>query len=310
MSDRPTLQDILEVQQHFGLPSPALVEKDWHVVRALAAIMAVDTAPFRLIFGGGTALGRAYGLVQRMSEDIDLRIVGVERPTKGQLRKLRKAVTAALLEAGFKFDPDNPKHRITKYKGHYTLYQIPYEALAEGAGALRPEIKIELAVFPLRRPAVERSVSSFVAEARGKPPEILKLNCASVPETVADKLVALTRRAGEQLAGLLDERDQTLVRHIHDFHATREHYDSADVANLAREIMADEAVQRAEDFPAYQADPRAESLKAIDGIVASKDYSADYATFRRDMVYGGGVDFETAIATLKKLGECLRMIED
>ena len=112
--------------------------------------MAVDTKPFRLIFGGGTALGRAYGLIKRMSEDIDLRIVGVDRPSKGQLRKLRKAITAALLQAGFKFDPDNPAHRMTKYKGHYTVYQIPYEPVTEGA--LRPEIKIELSVFSLRRP--------------------------------------------------------------------------------------------------------------------------------------------------------------
>ena len=32
-------------------------------------------APFRLIFGGGTASGRAHRLIRRMSEDIDLKIV-------------------------------------------------------------------------------------------------------------------------------------------------------------------------------------------------------------------------------------------
>lgn len=74
MSDKPSLQDLLEVQKHFGLPSPALVEKDWYVVKALAAIVAVDAAPFRLVFGGGTALSRAHRLIRRMSEDIDLKI--------------------------------------------------------------------------------------------------------------------------------------------------------------------------------------------------------------------------------------------
>ena len=38
---------------HFGLPSPALVEKDFHVVKALAAIAAIETAPLGLVFGGG-----------------------------------------------------------------------------------------------------------------------------------------------------------------------------------------------------------------------------------------------------------------
>jgi hypothetical protein len=70
LSDNPSLQDLLEVQRHFGLPSPALVEKDWHVVNALGAITAADTAPARLVFGGGTALSRAHRLIRRMSEDI------------------------------------------------------------------------------------------------------------------------------------------------------------------------------------------------------------------------------------------------
>jgi hypothetical protein len=44
LNDKPTLQDLLEIQEHFGLPSPALVEKDWHVMRALAAIAAIAAA--------------------------------------------------------------------------------------------------------------------------------------------------------------------------------------------------------------------------------------------------------------------------
>lgn len=55
-SDKPTPQDLLEVQRHFGLTSPALVEKDWHVVKALGAITAAKTAPTRLVFGGGDRL--------------------------------------------------------------------------------------------------------------------------------------------------------------------------------------------------------------------------------------------------------------
>ena len=74
MNDKPSLQDLLEVQRSFGLPSAALVEKDWYVVKALAAITAADTAPLRLVFGGGTALSRAHRLLRRMSEDIDLKI--------------------------------------------------------------------------------------------------------------------------------------------------------------------------------------------------------------------------------------------
>ena len=164
-------RELLEVQAYFGLPSPALVEKDLYVVKALAAIAAIDTTPLRLVFGGGTALSRAHRLVRRMSEDIDLRIVGDKPPGRGALRRLRDAITEALLGAGFKFDPKDPVYRKSGNESRYTIYRLPYEPAATGEGALRPTIQIETAVWPLRRPAVERPVISFVTEALRRPPE-------------------------------------------------------------------------------------------------------------------------------------------
>jgi predicted nucleotidyltransferase component of viral defense system len=307
LNDKPSLQDLLEIQQHFGLPTPALVEKDWYVVKALAAIAAADTKPFRLVFGGGTALSRAHGLIRRMSEDIDLRILGVEKPTRGQLRKLRHTITQALLGAGFAFDPEKPEHRTTKHEGRYTVYRLPYTPSAEGEGALRPEILIETAVFPLRRAGIERPVMSFMAEGRGEPAEIAATECTSVAETVAEKFVALTRRAGAQFAGLRGKRDPTLVRHIYDLHATRDKYDAGVVAALARDVMVADAELRRKDFPAYEAAPVAETLKAVEGIAADEEYRTAYADFCRDMVYGQNLpDFDMAVATLKELAQRLK----
>jgi hypothetical protein len=122
LSEKPSLEELLEVQEHFGLPAPALVEKDWYVVKALAAIAAVDTDDFRLVFGGGTALSRAHKLTKRMSEDVDLKIVCEKSPSRGALRRLRADITGALQAAGFAFNPDTDEHRISKYKGRYTKY--------------------------------------------------------------------------------------------------------------------------------------------------------------------------------------------
>jgi predicted nucleotidyltransferase component of viral defense system len=144
LSDKPTLEELLEVQEHFGLPGPALVEKDWYVVKALAAIAAVDTGDFRLVFGGGTALSRAYKLTKRMSEDVDLKIVCDKKPSRGALRKLRNDITDALLGGGFVFDPENEKHRVSMYDNHYTKYRLPYAAIAEGKGILRPMSRLKL----------------------------------------------------------------------------------------------------------------------------------------------------------------------
>jgi len=189
LSDKPSLPDLLEVQAYFGLPSPALVEKDWHVVKAVAAITPADTAPLRLVFGGGTAPSRAHRLIRRMSEDIDLKIVGDAEPTRPALRRLRDTITQALLAAGFRFDPANRAYRNSRNESRYTIYRLPYEPSAAGEGALRPEIQIETAVWPLRRPAVALPVSSFVAETFKRPPEVPSIACVSITQTAAARVI-------------------------------------------------------------------------------------------------------------------------
>jgi predicted nucleotidyltransferase component of viral defense system len=292
---------LLEVQRHFGLPSPALVEKDWYVVKALAAIVSVDAKPFRLVFSGGTALSRAHRLIRRMSEDIDLKITSEERLTRPALRHLRDLITKALLEAGFQFDPENPAHRESGNASRYTLYRLPYAPVVAGEGTLRPEIQIETAVWPLRRPAIEWPVISFLAEAFKGSPEVATIPCVALVETAAEKFVALTRRAGAELADAGGPRDPTLVRHMYDLHMIRAHYDLAEVAFLAREIMLADAAAYGHQFPAYRANPVAETLRAVAALVADPGFAGRYAAFQRDMVYGERVDFETAFAAVVSL---------
>lgn len=310
MSGEPTLEELLEVQAYFRLPSAALVEKDFYVVKALAAIAAVELKELhlRLVFGGGTALSRAHRLIRRMSEDIDLRIVtDSSRPGRGTLRRLRARITEALLGVGFKFDPEDPAYRKTGNETRYTIYRLPYEPAATGEGALRPTIQIETAVWPLNRPAVELSVISFVAEALQRPPEVATIECVSILETAADKFVALTRRAGAELAGLIAEPDPTLVRHLHDLHALREHYDPAEVAALTREIMLADAAAYGNQFPAYREDPIRETLRAIEGLAGDAGYARQYAEFQRLMVYGGGAGYDVCYETLRELSEPIRL---
>ena len=301
MSDEITLQDLLEVQQHFGLPSAALVEKDFHVVQALAAIIAIDTAPLRLVFGGGTALSRAHRIIRRMSEDIDLRIVSDREPTRPELRRLREKITEALLQAGFRFDPDNPAHRESRNESRYTNYRLPYDPLLRGEGALRPEIQIEISVWPLRIAAIDLPVSSFVAEAFQRPPEISNIACVSIVETAADKFVALTRRVGSELANADRVRDDTLVRHIYDLHVARDRCHPVEVASLLRAIMLADAEAYGNQFPAYRGNPMAETLRAVNGLQIDPVYRQHYEEFQRDMVYGDHIGYETCLGTLQEL---------
>lgn len=55
--------------------SPAILEKDILVTEVLRAISQIALPGLTLTFSGGTCLAKAYQLLERMSEDIDLRLV-------------------------------------------------------------------------------------------------------------------------------------------------------------------------------------------------------------------------------------------
>ena len=165
---------------------------------ALAAINAADVKPFRLVFSGGTALSRAHRLIRRMSEDIDLKIVSDEPRSRPELRKLRDTVTSALLHAGFQFDPENAAHRESGNASRYTVYRLPYTPQVTGEGALRPEIKIETAVWPLRLPSVERSVTSFWAEAFKQPAEVPSIPCVATRRDGCGEVCSVDQARGSR----------------------------------------------------------------------------------------------------------------
>ena len=101
MSAELTQEFCTDVAEALGLPHPGLVEKDFYVVRALTVLQGIEAEGARLVFGGGTSLCRAYRLIERMSEDIDLRIVGPTPLSEGGRRRFRKKVTDGLLAAGW-----------------------------------------------------------------------------------------------------------------------------------------------------------------------------------------------------------------
>ncbi len=303
MSD-DTQRQYREVQAHFRLPSVALVEKDVHVVRAIQALNAIDAAPFALVFAGGTALARAHKLVKRMSEDVDFKVVPLPAAPvsasrlRKQLGTLRDRVTASLREAGFG-EVGDPRSR---NGNRYSLWQVPYGTGAPAGEGLRPAIQIEMTYAQLRLPAVFLPVSSFVADAFSQSPEVSGIDCASLIETAAEKLVSLTRRTAMELAGLSPDPDPTLVRHIYDLHALANQVEASTVIDLARNIAKTDAAEFRNQYPAYAEDIAGETRKALDELQGDATRRR-YDAFMVAMVYGDTPEFGTAMATVADWAE-------
>lgn len=308
MSDSPSIRDFLEVRDHFGLPSVSLVEKDWHLLRAVRAMAALEEPSFQLVFAGGTCLARAHRLIRRMSEDVDYKLVPVgDAPTnrsqrRRQLRALRTRITECLDTAGF---PVETMQLRSRNDNHYLCYQLPYEATVEADTFLRPAIQLELTCTRLRSPAVDLPMSSFVAEAFGRPAEVPSLACVSVTETAAEKLVSLTRRLAMELAGVSRNPDPTLVRHIYDLHVIRERIDPEETGALARQIAQADAEEFKNQYPAYADDIAGETRKALLALRTDADIVERYARFAAAMVYDTPPSYDKALTTVLNLADAL-----
>jgi predicted nucleotidyltransferase component of viral defense system len=287
-----------------GLPSSQVVEKDFRIIEILSAIIAAALPRgIRLVFAGGTCLARAHGLVRRMSEDVDLKVVCEPPPaSKSALRtalsKTKAAIHDAIVAAGF---PEPTV--VAKNENRNISFEVWYRAPEEIDGPLRPHLLVELTYSPPKLPTVRRHVRSFINEATRSAAEIPDLECVSIEETAAEKLVSLTRRTAGDLEGTRpDAHDPFLIRHIYDLHWLLKHVDRATVLTLAREIAASDAEQFASWFPSYRDDPWEWTQRALTYLEQDRASHASYDLFLRRMVYGERTTYAEAFGSVSELG--------
>ncbi len=298
--DRELVEDVarkLKLRQTF-------IEKDFAVARMLSAIAKTEVPGFRFVFGGGTALARAHRVIQRMSEDVDLKLiqVGQVNPSQSKKRKseLKRQIVAVLQGAGFEIDLERDVK--ARNANSYILFTVRYPGRTERADILRPHIQLELMVSELRRPTVDLSVRSFVAEATNETPEVATIACISLTETAAEKMISLTRRiALAQESGGTREFDRALIRHVYDLHAILDKIDQADARALYRELIANDVAQYGNQHPVFNADPEKATFRALDELEANWRHRHSYADFMGNMVFSNKFLFDEALETVKAL---------
>ena len=166
-----------QIAEQTGM-TPFAVEKDWWVVQTLGIVFAMEVSS-HLVFKGGTSLSKAWKLIQRFSEDIDLAIDREFFGFKGELskkqrQKLRKE-SGKYIEEVFvpelkvKFEekgitgvrielvpePESDKDR---------KINIFYTTIIDSPGYLEPQVQIEISSRSLREPCSLQTFNSLVDE--------------------------------------------------------------------------------------------------------------------------------------------------
>jgi hypothetical protein len=214
-----------------GLPSVA-IEKDWWVTLALKASFSLPCSR-SIVFKGGTSLSKAWNLIERFSEDIDLaidrRFFGFDGDiSRTQIKNLRKqscefisttfltdlisvltdwnAIEECKLFAQPVKDSDKDPQVI----------EIHYNSVIDTSAYLPQRVLIEVSSRSLMEPIEERNISSILSE------NFSKQNFVNAPfaiptvlpqRTFLEKIFLLHEEFSQDIEKIRVDR---LSRHLYD----------------------------------------------------------------------------------------------
>jgi hypothetical protein len=189
-------------------------------MRITATIAQVQHPTMRLVFSGGTSLSKAYGLIQRFSEDLDFKVAMAEGLSRKDFREYREGIVEAIRRGSEDWSlSQNDVQSLNSSR--FFKCEIVYRQFFQRTSALRPHIKLEVTFDPPALPFEERSLQSFVAQARQQEPEVIAMPCISPVETAADKMSAMAWRVATRDRSSPQD-DVALVRHLYDLAALEE----------------------------------------------------------------------------------------
>lgn len=290
--------------------TPALLEKDIHITDALVALMKIEHPHLTLVFCGGTSLSKAYGLIERMSEDIDLKIVQrTENLSRSALKRhlgdLKESVAETLSEIGFVED-DNRRKSLNenRYIGMQWFYVPVYEA----HGSLRPHLSIEFTARTPRLRVEQRSIGYLLDRLLAKP-DSQDVVCVIPAETVAEKVLSFLRRYAQFKAGkMLQPWDTALVRHVYDSYCI--HRADAGCLEEAKahfaDLAADDIAQFGKQFPHFASSPRSVLQQSLAEAEFDQKLSDEYRQYLLPLIFGKSrPSYEEAFEVFKQCAKQL-----
>lgn len=280
------------------LPAAAL-EKDVLVTEVLQRLVDIEVEGINLIFCGGTCLSKAYGLIGRMSEDIDFKVVVPTELSRSQRSKLlshfKKHLIAVFAAEGFVVPEDEV---IARDENSYIALNIRYESRFGVAASLRSEIKLELSARPLLLPVQMLPVRSIVEFLVAPETEGFRINCLGVPESVGEKVLSFLRRTSEVLFSQVSrEYDDRLIRHLYDVAVINRRLPdliSSLACDVFEKMVEADAERFSRQFPEFRLNPVAEMRRSLEYLETDERLAAEYDRFVTDLVYGDQLAFEDA----------------
>ena len=298
---------------------PQAIEKDAWVTLMLRMVFSSEIEQY-LVFKGGTSLSKAFKLIERFSEDIDIAIdrkyLGFNGElTKGEIRKLRRK--------SHKFVSTEMVGILTKELDSYgitnNLYEIvventkisdqdpetikvSYKSVFEKTPYLPQRVLIELGARSLLEPFTKTTINSIIDEHYPKSvftESAFSANTIIPEKTFLEKLILLHEEFQKPEEKIRHER---MSRHLYDIgQIIKTDYGQKAINDV--ELFNSIIGHRQKFTPVKIVDYENLTIDQLQILPPEKFYDLyenDYKEMLESMIYGKNLDFDKLIELIKQ----------
>jgi len=321
LSDGDRLSVLEEIRKRTGFPL-FIIEKDWWVVQTLRLISRMNIAE-HTVFKGGTSLSKAWRLIDRFSEDVDLafnrEFFGFSGEiSRTQIGKLKNASNKYIsndfiFSLRKSFDNEGIKDvqlsvaDVKAADDDPVKIEIAYPTVAKYSAYVQPHVLLEIGSRSLIEPATLCSFRSMIGQTFSNLPfadEDVTIRCVNPERTFLEKIF------------LLHEEHQRPKEKMQIKGKSRHFYD---IYQIAKTPYADKALADKELYNAIVTHREwFNKLKGVDytshfppnlnpipPAELMPEWEWDYAELQEQMIAGKSLSFDRIIQELRRIVEVI-----
>ncbi len=217
--NRELFRDVILLTSQQLEVSEDIVEKDYYVTMILKKLSEIE---YPVVFKGGTSLSKAFHVIDRFSEDID--ITFAEHLGEARRKKLKYNILRPIAdELGLDIRNFNSVES-DKNLNHYNFY---YESVVgdKVINAIPPYVKLETSLMSYAFPTEEKDLGNYILEALGKAEQkliatydlgVFPMRVQSLNRTLIDKIFAVCDY-------FMQGKAHRNARHLYDIYKLAQH---------------------------------------------------------------------------------------
>ena len=322
-------QDIIRrVQAENGMDLQ-IIEKDWWVTAVLRALFSLPYAE-HISFKGGTNLSKCWGLIQRMSEDIDIAIDREFLGFSGQLSKtqisdkLRRAACSFVREKlQFELAEQMINDGVSQenFKVHVNItpvsttdpeiIEVEYSPVFNNNPYIRSKVIIEVSGRSMNEPVVGVNLHSYIDDVYKNAP---------FAEADVEVRAVVPQRTFLEKLFLLHEEYHKPISEVRTARMSRHLYDICQIMNtpIAEEALNDKdlylsVMNHRRIFIGLRGFDYSTLLPQALSIVPPADiqdlWRQDYRDMQESMIYGESPSFDQLIEKLSVLNTRINKLD-